>query len=222
MTTRRGPMMNGIDRPIVEQFVNEPQRRQAVQLGIWLFLATEIMMFGTLVFVATYYRTLHGAAISEAVAHLHYLLAATNSALLLGSSLAISLALVAANRGREHVAIRCILIAAALATGFICLKGYEYASEYQEHLLPFQSDNALAEGPARLYMGIYMVATSLHGIHVLVAIVLALTLSLRIHIGRLKLPQRVLVIEAFALYWHVVDVIWILLFPTLYLLGRPL
>ncbi len=214
--------MSGIDQPIVEQFANEPQRRQAVQLGTWLFLASEIMMFGTLIFVAAYYRTAHGAEITEAVAHLHYLLAACNSALLLASSLAITLALLAANQGHTQSALRGILIAAALASCFIGLKGYEYVSEFQEHLLPFEADNALPEGPARLYMGLYLVITSLHGVHVLIAIMLALALALRIHAGRLKLPQRVLVIEVFALYWHVVDVIWIVVFPTLYLLGRPL
>ena len=82
--------MAGIERPITDQFVSPAQQREAVQQGMWLFLATETMMFGVLLFAATYVRLGHPAAVAEAVAKLHYLLAGTNSALLLTSSLMVT------------------------------------------------------------------------------------------------------------------------------------
>lgn len=212
--------MVGISRPVTGQFPNEALRREAVQQGIWLFLATETMMFGVLIFAASYYRMAHPAAIAEAVAHLHYLLAAFNSALLLTSSLVLTQVLAAAGQGNIRAVRRGLLLASALAAAFLALKGYEYHSEYKEHLLPWQADNPLNAPPARLFMGLYLVTTGAHALHVSLAVVFALALYWRLRLGRLPLPERVLVLEAFTLYWHVVDVIWIFVYPTLYLVGR--
>lgn len=214
--------MAGIERPITDQFVSPAQQREAVQQGMWLFLATETMMFGVLLFAATYVRLGHPAAVAEAVAKLHYLLAGTNSALLLTSSLMVTLALRAARAGHTPGVIRGLLVASALAVGFLLLKGFEYHSEFSEHLLPGQADNPLQAPPAKMFVGLYLVITGVHAVHVTVAIALALGLCWRVRAGRLPLPERVLVLESFALYWHVVDVIWLFVYPTLYLIGRPL
>lgn len=214
--------MAGIERPITDQFVSAAQHREAVQQGMWLFLATETMMFGVLLFAATYVRLGHPAAVAEAVAQFHYLLAGVNSALLLTSSLAVTLALRAARAGRNRGVIQGLLIASALAGAFLLLKGFEYHSEFTEHLLPGQADNPLQAPPARMFVGLYLVITGVHAVHVTVAIALALALCWRVRAGRLALPERVLVLDSFALYWHVVDVIWVFVYPTLYLIGRPL
>jgi cytochrome c oxidase subunit 3 len=211
-----------ISPPILEQFANEAQRRETVQQGMWLFLATEVMMFGTLIFISWYFRLSHPREVAEAIGHMHFGLGASNSVLLLTSSLTMSFALRFARAGTTRPLQFMLLVSAALALLFLGLKGYEYHAEFDEGLLPgFGPADGLQERPARLYMGLYLVATALHAVHMIAAITLVLALCLRLQVGRLQVPERVLVIETAALYWHVVDVIWIVLYPSLYLAGRP-
>ncbi|WP_225773861.1 cytochrome c oxidase subunit 3 [Pseudomonas sp. Marseille-Q5115] len=213
--------MAGIERAVTEQFVSEEQRREAVHQGMWLFLATETMMFGVLLFAATYFRLAHPAAIAEAVEHFHYLLAGVNSALLLTSSLTVTLALYAARAANRRSVQNWLLVASALAAAFLVLKGFEYHSEFEEKLLPGQADNPLQAPAAKMFVGLYLVITGVHALHVTVAILFALGIYWRLQVGRLRMPERYLLLETFALYWHVVDIIWIFVYPTLYLIGRP-
>ncbi|WP_263262295.1 cytochrome c oxidase subunit 3 [Pseudomonas sp. RIT-PI-S] len=214
--------MAGIERAITDQFVSYAQQREAVHQGMWLFLATETMMFGVLLFAATYFRMAHPGAVAEAVGHFHYLLAGVNSALLLTSSLVVTLALNAGRVGNHRGVQRWLLLASALAGAFLVLKGFEYHSEFEEKLLPGQADNPLSAPPAKMFVGLYLVITGVHAVHVTVAILFALAIHWRLQVGRLHMPERFLVLETFALYWHVVDIIWIFVYPTLYLIGRPL
>jgi cytochrome c oxidase subunit 3 len=213
--------MAGIERPITHQFVSADQQREAVQQSMWLFLATETMMFGVLLFAATYFRMGHPEAVAEAVAEFHYVLAGVNSALLLTSSLTVTFALNAARAGNRRGVQRWLLVASALAAGFLVLKGFEYHSEFEEKLLPGQADNPLHAPPAKMFVGLYLVITGVHALHVTVAILFAIGIWWRLQVGRLHMPERFLVLESFALYWHVVDIIWIFVYPTLYLVGRP-
>jgi cytochrome c oxidase subunit 3 len=207
---------------LAEHFQTAAQQREATYLGMWLFLATEIMMFGVLLLVICYYRFAHPEAVAEAVGHLHFLLAGFNSALLLTGSLCMSL-VVRASRLQDYRQMQLwLLLAALLGLGFLGLKGFEYAWEYREGLLPNMGDESpLTQPAARLYMNIYLLSTGLHGLHVLIAVVLALGMAARIHFGHMKLPERAITLEMVGLYWHLVDVIWIFLYPALYLLGRP-
>ncbi|MBF8643754.1 cytochrome c oxidase subunit 3 [Pseudomonas luteola] len=215
--------MAGIDAPVTEQFQTAPQRREAAYLGMWLFLVTELMMFGGLIFAIWYYRLAYEASISKAVEHMHYLLGGANSALLLTSSFTMSLAIQVARKGQTTRLKGLMLVSVALATAFLALKGYEYHSEYKEGLLPaVTSQEALQEPAARLFMGLYLISTGLHALHILAAITLGLGIWLRLRLERLRMPERVTVIETFAFYWHTVDVIWIFLYPSLYLIGRPI
>ncbi|WP_058545217.1 MULTISPECIES: cytochrome c oxidase subunit 3 [Pseudomonas] len=214
--------MAGLRSPITDQFQTAAQRREGAYLGMWLFLSTEIMMFGGLLFIIGYYRFAYEAQISQAVEHLHYGLGGVNSALLLTSSFTMSLAILAAREARMARLKVMLLVSVGLAIGFLALKGYEYHWEYTEGLLPVLTSQApLEEPPARLFMGLYLISTALHALHILVASVLGLGIWLRLCLGRLPMPGRVTVIETFAFYWHTVDVIWIFLYPSLYLIGRP-
>lgn len=211
--------MEKVEYPVTEQFQDHDQQHETAHLGMWLFLATEIMMFGGLLVVIWYTRTNHSHGAGEAVAHLHYRLAGLNSALLLGSSLVITLAAAAARDGRTRRLKGLLLAASALAALFLGIKGYEYLSEYREQLMPWQA-SPLHAPAARLFLNLYLVATGLHALHVTVALVLALLFWSRLYLGRLQVPQRVTLFGAFAHYWHLVDVIWIFLYPSLYLIGR--
>ncbi len=212
--------MAKVEYPITEQFQTHGQQHETAHLGTWAFLATELMMFGGLLVVIWYTRTAHPGGVGETVGHLHYWLAGVNSVLLLTSSLAITLAVVEARDGQALRARRLLLTAVILAGAFLLLKGYEYFAEYREQLMPWQV-SPLQQTGAQLFFNLYLIATALHALHVIIALSLGLLFWARQRRGRLPLPERITLLEAFSHYWHVVDVIWILLYPSLYLVGRP-
>lgn len=213
-------MIRSEQRPS-EPFVAWAQQREAARLGMWLFLAGEAMMFGSLIMVAWFYRLQHPDGVAEAVAGLHLQLATSNTFLLLSSSLLMSLALTASEQANVRRLRRCLMGATLLGALFLAGKGIEYSLEYHEGVLPgFAVNSPLYLPSARLFMNLYFIATALHGVHILIAVGLALWLYLRFTPGRLHGHQTSTRLEMVALYWHLVDGIWILLFPTLYLVGR--
>nr|WP_276583665.1 cytochrome c oxidase subunit 3 [Pseudomonas sp. RIT-PI-AD] len=188
---------------------------------MWLFIASEIMMFGGLLLVIWFYRLAHPQEVAEALASMHWLLASGNTALLLSGSLCMTLALAAARAGEARRLIGWLLAAAVLGAGFLVGKSVEYTQEYHEGLLPgFGLESPLQAGAARLFMNVYFTATALHGVHILVAVALVLGLAARTWRGGLVFPQRAISVEMIALYWHAVDLIWLFLYPSLYLAGR--
>jgi cytochrome c oxidase subunit 3 len=208
------------ERP-AEPFVAWAQQREAARLGMWLFLAGEAMMFGSLIMVAWFYRLQHPDGVAEAVAGLHYQLATINTFILLTSSLLMTLALTASEQSNARRVRRCLLGAMLLGGLFLACKGLEYSLEYREGLLPgFAVDSPLHLPSARLFMNLYFIATALHGVHVLIAVGLGLWLYVGLARGRLQGHQASTRLEMISLYWHLVDGIWILLYPTLYLVGR--
>jgi cytochrome c oxidase subunit 3 len=191
------------------------RRHEAAQLGMWLFLASEVMMFGSLLMIAWYYRLQHPQGVQAAVAELHFLLAAGNTAILFTSSLCMSCALVSRARLR-------LWLGAAwwLGVAFLACKGWEYHLEYAEGLLPgFGLQSPLQEPSARLFINLYFFTTALHGVHLLVAIGLVSHLLLTFKRQPLSEGQQ-LRLQMVSLYWHLVDAIWVAVFPTLYLVGR--
>jgi cytochrome c oxidase subunit 3 len=208
------------DRP-AEPFVAWAQQREAARLGMWLFLAGEAMMFGSLIMVAWFYRLQHPDGVAEAVAGLHLYLATINTFILLTSSLLMTLALTASEQASVGRLRRFLIGATLLGALFLACKGLEYCLEYREGLLPgFALDSPLHLPSARLFMNLYVIATALHGVHVLIAVGLGLWLYVRFTRGRLQGHEANTRLEMVTLYWHLVDGIWILLFPTLYLVGR--
>jgi cytochrome c oxidase subunit 3 len=208
------------ERP-AEPFVAWAQQREAARLGMWLFLAGEAMMFGSLIMVAWFYRLQHHDGVAEAVTGLHFELATINTFILLTSSLLMTLALTASEQVNVRHLRRCLMGATLLGAMFLVCKGLEYSLEYREGLLPgFAVDSPLHLPSARLFMNLYFIATVLHGVHVLIAVGLGLWLYLGFTRGRLQGHQASTRLEMVTLYWHLVDGIWVLLFPTLYLVGR--
>lgn len=209
------------DEQPAEPFVAWAQQREAARLGMWLFLASEAMMFGSLIMVAWLLRLQHPDGVAEAVAGLHYLLATGNTVLLLTSSLMMSLAVNAYEQGPVQTARRYVLGAALLGVLFLACKGVEYGLEYHEGVLPgFATESSWREPSARLFMNLYFIATALHGVHVLVAVGLGLWLYGALGRASRATHRAGIRLEMLSLYWHLVDGIWILLFPTLYLVGR--
>ncbi len=201
-----------------EPFRAGDQQRQADLFGTYVFLATELMLFGGLFAALFAIRTLHPEAFVAASKRLHLFIGAANTAVLLTSSLAVALAVRAARSGDGRRTARLAAGAALLGLAFLGLKGLEYGLEYRDRMLPVLVDRPRFADPAEhLFMNLYMVATGLHAIHLTIGIVLMGGLALRIRRRALALPGRAVVVETLGLYWHLVDVVWVFLYPALYL-----
>jgi cytochrome c oxidase subunit 3 len=203
--------------------VHEPygeagQQHDADMMGMYLFLGTEIMLFGGLCAVILIYRNIHPEEVVAASRKLHLWIGAINTLVLLTSSLAVAAAVHAARAARHRSAAAWLATAALLGLAFLGIKGFEYFKEYQEGLLPLLSQPARFSGPVdQLFMNLYLFATSLHAIHLTIGIALVAGLAWRLYRYRLPLPRQAVTVEMTGLYWHLVDVVWVFLYPFLYL-----
>lgn len=203
------------------QFADLRQQHEVAQLGMWTFLATEVLFFGGLMLAYAVYRFGYPADFAEAARHTQIAIGACNTAILLLSSFLVAWAVAAARLEAARVAAILLLLAALAGLIFLALKGLEYSKEYEEHLVPgidfaFASEHARG---AELFFIFYFIATALHGLHVLVGIfvlaVIARQASRRIYSAHYHAP-----ITVAGLYWYFVDVVWIFLFALIYLPGR--
>ncbi len=211
----------GPSRPTVEtQFDDVEQQREAAQLGMWIFLATEVLFFGALFLAYTVYRFVYGSAFVEASRRLDVVLGGTNTAVLLVSSLLMALAVRAAQLHQRKQLVRLLLGTAFLGLVFMSIKAFEYRKDFVDHLIPgahFQWTGADPRN-AELFFWIYFAMTGLHAIHVTVGIGVLLLLAVLAQRG--KFTANYNPIEIAGLYWHFVDVVWVFLFPLLYLVGH--
>jgi cytochrome c oxidase subunit 3 len=189
-----------VDQP----YSTAPQQREAATMGMFVFLGSEIMLFGGLFAVALGLRLTHPREFIESSRHLHVWIGAINTAVLLTSSAAVALAVHAARARRPRATSVLLATAALLGVAFLGIKAYEYATEYGEGLL------LPAGGVQRLFMDLYLVSTGLHAVHVAVGAVLLATVAM-------VAPRRPTVVENTGLFWHLVDAIWVFLYPVLYL-----
>ena len=207
---------------VLEQFANADQQREAARLGIWTWLLTELLLFAGLFLVALVLHVQHPASVTRAVQHLKFWIGATNSLVLICSSFTMSGAIVLSRLGQERWMVRCMLVTAALGSVFLVLKSYEYYQDYLEHMMPFLQSRpyALADDPAsQLFIDLYYATTVLHAFHLTTGIGILLWMT-RQATKPGFLHQHQNRIEIFGLYWHFIDLIWIIVFPTLYVLGR--
>lgn len=189
------------------------------RLGMWIFLATELMLFGPLFLAYLYGRTHFPDAFADASRHTSFWLGTANTAVLLSSSLAMALAVLAHEEKRERAAPRLLLLAAACGVLFLVIKGSEYVHDWREHLFPGPGFGLRAETGAEIFFWLYFAMTALHALHLAIGIATTLlfALGLRLQWPVVQPAQR---LDALALYWHFVDSVWIFLYPLLYLVGR--
>jgi cytochrome c oxidase subunit 3 len=212
-----------------EQYENLEQQHQAATLGIWVFLATEVMFFGAL-FVAVFVnRSLYPEEFERASSRLNWVIGGVNTLVLLLSSLMIVLAVHYAQRGIRKRVVVFLGLTALLGLCFLCLKGVEYYGDYVENLIPgwrFKAEEWVSREGLRpdqvphvkLFLFLYWVMTSLHALHVTIGICVVLIVMILARRGRFS-AEYYTPVDVTALYWHFVDVVWIFLLPTLYLLG---
>lgn len=203
-------------RPLHEPFHRIARQHEADRLGMIIFLASELMLFGGIFTAAMVLRIQHPDDYHAAAHHLKVWLGTINTALLLTSSLMAALAVEAARAGQAKWSGRALAVAALLGIGFLCIKGYEYGGEYREGLMPGTGPAHFSGPIEQIFMNVYFVGTGLHAVHVTIGITLLLVAALN---RRARHDRHAVFIGNVALYWHLVDVIWIFLYPTLYLAG---
>lgn len=204
------------------QFEDVEQQRSTSALGMWIFLCTEIMFFGGLFLAYCEYRHLHPESFAAASSRLDWMLGSINTAILLTSSLTAALAVRAATL-RSAGTMRFFLGATiVLGVAFLTIKGFEYHTDYQEGLIPGASFTYSASQPAvqprevEMFFMLYFIMTGVHAFHMIVGIVAFFILISK----SLRNTLTVQTVENTGLYWHFVDVLWIFLFPLLYLVGH--
>lgn len=197
------------------------QQREAVTLGMWMFLVTEIMFFGGLFAMYVVYRFQNPEAFAAASHHLDVRLGAINTAVLIGSSLTMALAVWSAHHGKRAGQVIFLTLTLLLGATFLVIKGFEYNHKWHEHLIPGPSFQFEGADPsrARMFFHLYFAMTGLHALHMIIGIGYLIPTIVRAALGHFTKEWNDPV-EIFGLYWHFVDIVWIFLFPLLYLIGR--
>jgi len=215
---------------LAHQFEDLAQQKEASTLGMWAFLATELMFFGGALTAFVVYRSFYADAFAQASRqHLSIPLGTFNTAVLLGSSLTVAMGVHFAKHG-EHRKLVCMLLATiGLAITFLCVKAFEYHTEYRHELVPGLNfyypphhqahAEHLTANPANveLFFCFYFFLTGLHALHMIVGIGIFSFITYKAWRGSFS-PEYYNPVEVSGLYWHFVDLVWIFLFPLLYLL----
>jgi cytochrome c oxidase subunit 3 len=206
---------------LAHQFDDIEQQTEAATLGMWAFLVTEILFFGGLFLCYVVYRASYPEAFASGSHHLDVFLGTVNTAVLIGSSLTMALAVHAAQLGHRKELVLFLLGTIVLGSVFLGIKGIEYAHKFEEHLLPgpfFQFDGPHAQH-VQIFFSLYFAMTGLHAAHMVIGVGILLVLTIMAWRGRFSAVYYA-PIEITGLYWHFVDIVWIFLFPLLYLIGR--
>jgi cytochrome c oxidase subunit III len=211
-----------------EQFRDLDQQHEVASLGMWVFLATEVLFFGTLFLSLGVYRYLYPVEFEKASEKMNVLIGGLNTIVLLVSSVTMVLAVHNAKHGRMGQVTRFLTVTALLGCVFLCLKGLEYYTDYRDNLIPnvaFDEAEWLNAGlppdkvpHVKLFLLFYWVMTGLHALHVtigIIAVAVIAVLTRRGHFSRVYYSP----IDVTGLYWHFVDLVWIFLLPMLYLQG---
>jgi cytochrome c oxidase subunit 3 len=207
--------------PRAHQFDTAEQQREASTFGMWIFLVTEIMFFGGLFCCYLVYRWMYPAAFAAASHHLDVTLGGFNTAVLICSSLTMVLAVNASQSGKRSALIAFLILTILLGGVFLGVKGIEWSHKFADRHVPGLSFHF--EGPdarqAQLFFSLYFVMTGLHALHMVVGIGLLSVLVGQAMRGKFS-PEYNTPVDMCGLYWHFVDLIWIFLFPLLYLIDR--
>jgi len=195
-------------------------QKEAATLGMWVFLAQEVMFFGGLFCAYTVYRNWYFAGFSEASHHLSWKLGGANTAVLIGSSLTMALAVRAAALGKKNLVVLFLILTILLGSVFLGVKVVEYKEKFDHHLVPghgFRWEGPHAK-PAEIFYSLYFAMTGLHALHMIIGIPILAAIAWMAQRGRFS-PEYHSPVEMVGLYWHFVDIVWIFLFPLLYLIG---
>jgi cytochrome c oxidase subunit 3 len=202
-------------------FDDMDQQFETSHFGMWVFLVTEVMFFGGLFAAYTIYRTLYPAAFADTSRHMDVILGGLNTGVLIGSSLTMALAVHAAQTNARKLLPWFLIGTIVLGTIFLVVKAFEYTHKWHEHLVPgpyFQYDGPYA-AQAQILFSFYFIMTGMHAVHMIVGIGLLAYLVWQAR-RQAYSSEYFTPVEMVGLYWHFVDIVWIFLFPLLYLIGQ--
>jgi cytochrome c oxidase subunit III len=211
--------------PLAHHFADLEQQHEVAVLGMWVFLATELMVFGALFTGYAVYRAEFPHEFAAGSRKLNIWFSGINTVVLLSSSLTMALGVYGAQLGRRNFVMTCLALTALLGTAFLVIKAFEYHNDYVEELVPgLAFDDQEWKAPLRpekvkLFLMFYYIMTGLHAVHLVIGIVLIAVLTIRAWRGEFT-PQYYGPIEVGGLYWHFVDVVWLFLLPLLYLAAQ--
>ena len=206
---------------LAHHFDNLEQQTEATTLGMWVFLVTEVLFFGGLFLVYTVYRNWYRDAFIAGSHELDVTLGAINTAVLITSSLTMALAVHAAQLGRRRALMLFLLATMILGGVFLGIKSVEYYHKFVEHHVPgpaFQFEKEYFRH-AQIFFSLYFLMTGLHALHMIIGFGIMLWMLIWAWNGTIT-KEYFSPIEISGLYWHFVDIVWIFLFPLLYLIGR--
>ena len=206
---------------LAHHFDNLAQQGEASTLGMWVFLVTEVLFFGGLFLVYLVYRSTYPEAFIAGSHELDVMLGGINTAVLITSSLTMALAVHAAQTGHRRTLMVFLVVTMVLGAAFLGIKSVEYYHKFVEHHVPgpgFQFEEEYIRH-AQLFFSLYFIMTGLHALHMIIGLGI-MTWMLWWSWRGIITAEYYSPIEISGLYWHFVDIVWIFLFPLLYLLGR--
>ncbi|HEY6211860.1 MAG TPA: cytochrome c oxidase subunit 3 family protein [Vicinamibacterales bacterium] len=206
---------------LAHQFESLGQQKEASALGMWVFLCTEVLFFGGLFLVYTTYRSLYPDAFVAASRELIVWAGAINTGVLITSSLTMALAVHSAQTGSRRLLVIFLILTMALGMVFLGIKAFEYRTEWVEHHVPglnYAFEPRFYRN-AQIFFSLYFLMTGLHALHMIIGLGI-MSVMLWWSIRGTITPDYYNPIEVAGLYWHFVDIVWIFLFPLLYLIGR--
>ena len=195
------------------------QQLEASVLGMWVFLVTEVMFFGGLFMAYLLYRYMYPEAWLAGSHELNEVLGGVNTVVLICSSLTMALAVRAAQVGSRKGQIVNLILTIFFGTIFLVVKYFEYSAKFEHHLVPGSSFDPARDPAQQLYFSLYFMMTGVHALHMVVGVVLMLIILRMAWKGQFG-PDYYGPVEISGLYWHFVDIVWIFLFPLLYLIGK--
>jgi cytochrome c oxidase subunit III len=207
------------------QFQTMEQQRETASLGMWVFLVTEVLFFGGMFMTYTLNRSTYPDVFGEASRSIDLKLGAINTVVLIGSSLTMAMSVWASQVGKKQLVTIFLIATLVLGSVFLGIKGVEYHQKFEEHHIPglsfsFEPGASIATNAhAQLFFSLYFAMTGLHALHMIIGAGLLLWLIKQSTRGRFT-PQYNTPVELVGLYWHFVDIVWIFLFPLLYLIDR--
>jgi cytochrome c oxidase subunit 3 len=216
---------------LLHHFATEEQQRNASSFGMWIFLGTEVMFFGGLFVSYLIYRLWYFGDFGAASKSIDATLGATNTAVLICSSLTVVLAIWGAQIANRKLMIGSLILTMLFGLAFLGIKGKEYKDKFEEHHVPGASfsfekvpipghpDQYANPRHAQIFFALYFIMTGLHALHMVVGLGIFTWLLTMAWKGRFT-PEYHTPLEVGGLYWHFVDIVWIYLFPLLYLIDR--
>lgn len=209
---------------VAHHFDDAEQQREAATLGMWLFLGTEVLFFGGMFLGYVVYRSQYPDAFAEGSRHLSVMIGTINTLVLLTSSLTMALSVQAAQLGRRTRIVGFVLLTMLLGAVFLGIKAFEYADKFHHHLVPgaqfalHTSRSDIDPRHVELYFGFYFAMTGMHALHMVIGFGVLTTIAAAAQRRRFS-SEYYTPVELTGLYWHFVDIVWVFLFPLLYVIG---